>query len=60
MTTSWSHQLGGRGAASLAGDSPLSQRCFAGTELVPMTNAIADRFWLGSQRTPRRARYAWL
>jgi hypothetical protein len=60
MTTSWSHQLGGRGAASLAGDAHVSQRCFAGTEIVPLTNDIANRFWLGSPSAPRRARYAWL
>jgi hypothetical protein len=60
MTNSWSHQLGGRGAASLATGSQVSQRCFAGSELVPLTDAIADRFWLGSRRAPRRARQAWL
>ncbi len=59
-TTSWSHQLGGRGGASLAGDAAVSQRCFAGTELVPLTTDIAHRFWLGSARAPTRARYAWL
>jgi hypothetical protein len=60
MTTTWSHQLGGRGAANLADDSPVLQRCFAGTEIVPLTNDIAARFWLGSRNSPRRARYAWL
>jgi hypothetical protein len=60
MTTSWSHQLGGRGAANRAADSPVSQRCFAGSELVPLSDAIADRFWLGSRLAPRRARQAWL
>jgi hypothetical protein len=57
MTTSWSHQLGGRGAARHAA---ASTRCFAGTEMVPLTNDIANRFWLGSPSVPRRARYAWL
>jgi hypothetical protein len=60
MTTSWSHQLGGRGAASLARGASVSQRCFAGTELVPLTSDIADRFRLGSASAPSRARYAWL
>lgn len=60
MTTSWSHQLGGRGAASLARGATVSQRCFAGSELVPLTTDIADRFRLGSAAAPSRARYAWL
>jgi hypothetical protein len=60
MTTSWSHQLGGRGAAHRAADSQASQRCFDGSAMVPLTHAIATRFWLGSVSAPRRARYAWL
>jgi hypothetical protein len=60
MTTSWSHQLGGRGAASLSRGASVSERCFAGTELVPLTTDIADRFRLGSASAPSRARYAWL
>jgi hypothetical protein len=60
MTTSWSHQLGARGAASLARGASVSQRCFAGTELVPLTTDIAERFRLGSVSAPSRARYAWL
>jgi hypothetical protein len=60
MTTSWSHQLGGRGAARLADDAQVSKRCFTGAEIVPLTNDIANRFWLGSPSAPRRARYAWL
>ena len=60
MTDTWSHQLGGRGAASLAKGSQIQQRCFAGNEIVPLTDAVADRFWLGSKNAPRRARQAWL
>jgi hypothetical protein len=60
LTTSWSHQLGGRGGASLGDGSSASRRCFAGSEFVPLTTEIANRFWLGSPSTPRRARYAWL
>jgi hypothetical protein len=60
MTTSWSHQLGGRGAASYERGARASQRCFAGDELVPLTSDIANRFWLGSPSAPLRARKAWL
>jgi hypothetical protein len=60
MTTSWSHQLGGRGAARVADGADVSQRCFAGAELVPLTTDIADRFWLGNESAPGRARFAWL
>lgn len=62
LTTSWSHQLGGRGAASVGGSAaaPASTRCYSGDELVPLTPDIANRFWLGSPSAPRRARYAWL
>jgi hypothetical protein len=59
MTTSWSHQLGGRGAAGLA-DSAASRRCFAGAAIVPLTASIANRFGLGTPNAPRRARRAWL
>lgn len=59
-TTGWSHQLGGRGAARIAGGAAVSQRCFAGSELVPLTDDIAERFRLGSASAPSRARYAWL
>jgi hypothetical protein len=59
LTTSWSHQLGGRGAGSLR-ESPASRHCFAGSDFVPLTPDIASRFWLGSPSTPRRARFAWL
>lgn len=60
LTTSWSHQLGGRGGGRIAHDAAASRRCFAGTELVPLTNDIASRFWLGTASAPRRARYAWM
>jgi hypothetical protein len=60
MTNTWSHQLGGRGAARLTDDSQVSRRCFAGAEIVPLTDDIANRFWLGNPLAPRRARYAWL
>jgi hypothetical protein len=60
MTNSWSHQLGGRGAARVADGAAASRRCFTGAEMVPLTSEIASRFWLGSPSAPRRARYAWL
>jgi hypothetical protein len=59
LTTSWSHQLGGRGGANVGSESA-SRRCFAGAEIVPLTTDIAKRFSLGSPSAPRRARYAWL
>ena len=59
MTTSWSHQLGGRGGASFD-QPPASRHCFTGRQMVPLSREIADRFWLGSSSDPRRARYAWL
>lgn len=62
LTNVWSHQLGARGAAQLRStpDPSVSERCFQGEELVPLTADIADRFWLGSAESPRRARFAWL
>jgi len=60
MTTTWSHQLGGHGAAEHGRVPGASQRCFSGAELVPLTRDIAERFWLGSASAPRRARRAWL
>jgi hypothetical protein len=60
MTTSWSHQLGGRGASRLERDGRAPQRCFVGDALVPLTSDIANRFWLGTAEAPRRARKAWL
>jgi hypothetical protein len=62
LTTAWSHQLGGRGAARLRStpDPNVSERCFQGNEIVPLTADIAERFWLGSAESPRRARFAWL
>lgn len=59
LTDTWSHQLGYRGAARRAG-AEVSRRCFKGAELVPLTQDIAESFWLGSQGAPRRARKAWL
>jgi hypothetical protein len=62
LTTVWSHQLGARGAARLRGapEPGMSERCFQGNELVPLTADIAERFWLGTAEAPRRARFAWL
>jgi hypothetical protein len=60
MTTTWSHQLGGHGAAEHGGASGATARCFSGAELVPLTREIAERFWLGSPSAPRLARRAWL
>lgn len=62
LTNVWSHQLGGRGAAQLRGkpDPGVSERCFQGKQLVPLTGDIAERFWLGTAESPRRARFAWL
>lgn len=63
LTTTWSHQLGGRGAARMREDAHgehVSERCFEGKALVPLTADIAERFWLGTAREPRRARFAWL
>lgn len=60
MTTSWSHQLGGRGGARVDERAAVSRRCFEGSEIVPLTSDIASRFSLGSASSPRRARQAWL
>jgi hypothetical protein len=62
LTTAWSHQLGARGAARIrrAPEGGVSESCFEGDELVPLTPDIAERFWLGSADSPRRARFAWL
>jgi hypothetical protein len=59
MTSWWSHQLGGRGAARAAG-AAVSRRCFVGSALVPLTAETAERFRLGSADRPLRARRAWL
>lgn len=62
MTSVWSHQLGTRGAARAAAESPpetLSRRCYQGADLIPLTPSLAERFWLGTPEAPRRARPAW-
>lgn len=63
MTTTWSHQLGGRGAARILrepGGAAASRHCFEGDQLVPLDDGIAERFRLGSSGAPLRARFAWL
>jgi hypothetical protein len=60
LTSWWSHQLGGRGAARAAREPSISRRCFEGPSLVPLTAEIAERFRLGSADKPLRARWAWL
>ena len=60
LTSWWSHQLGGRGAAHAARQASISRRCFAGPSLVPLTTEIAERFRLGDAHRPLRARWAWL
>lgn len=60
LTSWWSHQLGGRGAARAAEEPSVPRRCFAGPALVPLTAEIADRFRLGNASRPLRARQAWL
>lgn len=61
MTTVWSHQLGGRGAARVPAEAPgVARHCFEGQRLVPLTDQIAERFRLGSPAEPLRARFAWL
>lgn len=62
MTSVWSHQLGTRGAARAAAQAlpeAVSRRCYQGADLIPLTPAIAERFWLGTPEAPRRARPAW-
>jgi hypothetical protein len=62
MTSVWSHQLGAHSAAqAAAGELGKLARnhCYEGADLVPLTPAIADRFWLGSADAPLRARPAW-
>ena len=60
LTSWWSHQLGGRGAARAAAEASIARRCFTGPALVPLTAEIAERFRLGSPDKPLRARRAWL
>ena len=60
LTSWWSHQLGGRGAARAAREPSTSRRCFAGSSLVPLTPEIAKSFRLGNAERPLRARWAWL
>lgn len=62
MTSVWSHQLGTPGAARAAAEAPpetLSRRCYQGADLIPLTQSLADRFWLGTADAPRRAKPAW-
>lgn len=62
MTSVWSHQLGARSAAQMATAADAQQftrHCYAGTQLVPLTSEIAQRFRLGSASAPLRARPAW-
>lgn len=61
MTRVWSHQLGAPGAA-LAVTRPSAEvrvRCFERADFVPLTDEIADRFRLGREGAPARARPAW-
>ncbi len=54
----WSHQLGGKQAASSARGGA-SQRCFNGDSLRAMTREVVSAFRLGSNKDPRRAGPAW-
>jgi hypothetical protein len=60
LTSWWSHQLGGRGAARVAETPNVTSRCFVGPALVPLTAETAARFRLGTREQPLRARSAWL
>ncbi len=54
----WSHQLGGKRAASVA-RAGASQRCFDGDSLRAITGDVVAAFRLGSAKEPRRAGPAW-
>ena len=54
----WSHQLGGRRAASAA-RAGASQRCFDENSLRAITREVVASFRLGSSKDPRRAGPAW-
>jgi len=54
----WSHQLGGKRAASVA-RAGASQRCFDGDSLRAITQDVVTAFRLGSTKDPRRAGPAW-
>lgn len=65
LTDGWSHQLGARNAAGWAKEqqaepSEGNYRCFAGEQLVPLTERVAADFRLGTRDDPQRARPAWL
>lgn len=69
VTEAWSHQLGGKGGASLLrevltdGEAPTEERggvrCFSGESLRPMSEPVMKKFRLGSVHEPRRAKPAW-
>ncbi len=54
----WSHQLGARHAAQSV-QQGATAHCFVGDALLPLSNAVAQAFRLGSQEDPLRARPAW-
>jgi hypothetical protein len=58
MTEAWSHQLGARDAARRSRHGH-ALRCYEGSALAPMSEAVASAFRLGSQKKPLRARPAW-
>ncbi|HEY5954905.1 MAG TPA: hypothetical protein VIV60_00080 [Polyangiaceae bacterium] len=54
----WSHQLGGAGALSVA-RAGANRQCYVGNTLQPITHEIAEAFHLGDSNAPRRAKPAW-
>jgi hypothetical protein len=58
MTDVWSHQLGAKGAREFAKHAR-ELSCYAGSALLPMSDAVAEAFRLGSPSDPRRAPPAW-
>jgi hypothetical protein len=58
MTDVWSHQLGAQGAREFAKHTH-ELSCYSGSALLPMSDAVAEAFRLGSPTDPRRAPPAW-
>jgi hypothetical protein len=60
LTDVWSHQLGAHGGGSFADAPGHELKCYAKSQLRPMTEQIARAFRLGDERHPLRGNPAWL
>jgi hypothetical protein len=60
LTDVWSHQLGAHGAAEFSNTRGSELKCYAKTQLLPLSSRVARTFRLGSEHKPLRGVPAWL